>query len=50
MSEIKMKGIMEQTSDKLPDMMKVKTDLFVYGSDEAFRAFTNYLCYCSSNQ
>ena len=31
------------------DMLKVKQDLFVYGSDEAFRAFTAYLCSCSPN-
>ena len=31
------------------DMLKVKQDLFVYGSDEAFRAFTEYLCSCSPN-
>lgn len=30
-------------------MLKVKQDLFVYGSDEAFRAFTAYLCSCSPN-
>lgn len=26
------------------DMLKVKQDLFMYGSDESFRAFTTYLC------
>lgn len=31
------------------DMLKVKQDLFVYGSDEAFRAFTEYLCSCTPN-
>lgn len=31
------------------DLLKVKQDLFVYGSDEAFRAFTEYLCSCSPN-
>lgn len=31
------------------DVLKVKQDLFVYGSDEAFRAFTAYLCSCSPN-
>lgn len=31
------------------DMLKVKQDLFVYGSDEAFRAFTAYLCSCTPN-
>ena len=34
---------------KFHDMLKVKQDLFVYGSDEAFRAFTEYLCSCSPN-
>lgn len=34
---------------RLHDMLKVKQDLFVYGSDEAFRAFTEYLCSCSPN-
>lgn len=29
------------------DLLKVKQDLFVYGSDEAFRAFTAYLCSCT---
>lgn len=48
MSETKMNGIMAQTSDKFPEMMKVKEDLFVYGSDDAFRAFTNYLCTCTA--
>lgn len=31
------------------DLLKVKQDLFVYGSDEAFRAFTAYLCSCTPN-
>ena len=31
------------------DMLKVKQDLFVYGSDEAFRAFTASICSCSPN-
>ncbi len=26
------------------DMIKVKQDLFMYGSDESFKAFTEYLC------
>ena len=29
------------------DLLKVKQDLFVYGSDEAFRSFTAYLCSCT---
>lgn len=29
------------------ELLKVKQDLFVYGSDEAFRAFTEYLCSCN---
>lgn len=40
----------EVNSDaRFHDMLKVKQDLFVYGSDEAFRAFTEYLCSCSPN-
>ena len=40
----------EVNSDaRFHDMLKVKQDLFVYGSDEAFRAFTAYLCSCSPN-
>lgn len=31
------------------DLLKVKQDLFVYGSDEAFRSFTAYLCSCTPN-
>lgn len=31
------------------DLLKVKQDLFIYGSDEAFRAFTAYLCSCTPN-
>lgn len=31
------------------ELLKVKQDLFVYGSDEAFRAFTAYLCSCTPN-
>ena len=31
------------------DLLKVKQDIFVYGSDEAFRAFTAYLCSCTPN-
>lgn len=31
------------------ELLKVKQDLFVYGSDEAFRAFTEYLCACTPN-
>lgn len=31
------------------ELLKVKQDLFVYGSDDAFRAFTEYLCSCTSN-
>ena len=30
-------------------LLKVKQDLFVYGSDEAFRSFTAYLCSCTPN-
>lgn len=31
------------------ELLKIKQDLFVYGSDDAFRAFTDYLCSCSPN-
>lgn len=31
------------------ELLKVKQDLFVYGSDEAFRTFTAYLCSCTPN-
>lgn len=37
------------SNTRFHDMLKVKQDLFVYGSDEAFRAFTAYLCSCSPN-
>lgn len=38
------------TSDeRFHDLLKVKQDIFVYGSDEAFRAFTAYLCSCTPN-
>lgn len=37
------------SNTRFHDMLKVKQDLFVYGSDEAFRAFTEYLCSCSPN-
>lgn len=39
----------ENSNARFHDMLKVKQDLFVYGSDEAFRAFTAYLCSCSPN-
>lgn len=35
---------------KFEDILKVKQDLFVYGSDEAFRAFTNFLCVSTDHQ
>lgn len=38
-----------KSNARFHDMLKVKQDLFVYGSDEAFRAFTEYLCSCSPN-
>lgn len=37
------------TNARFHDLLKVKQDLFVYGSDEAFRAFTAYLCSCTPN-
>lgn len=38
------------SSDKFEVMLKVKQDLFVYGSDEAFRAFTRFLCESTNDQ
>lgn len=35
---------------KFEDILKVKQDLFVYGSDEAFRAFTKFLCVSTDHQ
>lgn len=35
--------------ERFSELLKIKQDLFVYGSDEAFRAFTEYLCSCSPN-
>lgn len=35
---------------KFEDILNVKQDLFVYGSDEAFRAFTKFLCASTDNQ
>lgn len=35
---------------KFEDILNVKQDLFVYGSDEAFRAFTNFLCVSTDHQ
>lgn len=37
------------SNTRFHDLLKVKQDLFVYGSDEAFRAFTAYLCSCTPN-
>lgn len=38
------------SSDKFEVMLKVKQALFVYGSDEAFRAFTRFLCRSTNDQ
>ena len=35
--------------ERFSELLKIKQDLFVYVSDEAFRAFTEYLCSCSPN-
>lgn len=37
------------SESRFHELLKVKQDLFVYGSDEAFRAFTEYLCSCTPN-
>ena len=37
------------SDERFHDLLKVKQDLFVYGSDGAFRVFTAYLCSCSQN-
>ena len=37
------------SDERFHDLLKVKQDIFVYGSDEAFRAFTAYLCSCTPN-
>lgn len=38
---------MVNSEDRFHELLKVKQDLFVYGSDDAFRTFTKYLCSCS---
>ena len=35
---------------KFEDILNVKQDLFVYGSDESFRDFTKFLCASTDNQ
>lgn len=47
MSEGKIDGCIGDNLDRFQEMLKVKEDLFVYGSDKAFLAFTEYLCLCS---
>lgn len=37
------------SDERFHDLLKVKQDIFVYGSDEAFRALTAYLCSCTPN-
>lgn len=37
------------SNDRFHELLKVKQDLFVYGSDDAFRSFTEYLCSCTPN-
>lgn len=37
------------SDERFHDLLKVKQDIFVYGSDEAFRSFTEYLCSCTPN-
>mgnify|MGYP000221781568 CR=1 FL=1 len=43
-------GIDVALSEKIEIMLTVKKDLFVYGSDEAFLAFTKFLCASSNNE
>lgn len=43
-------GIDVAPSEKFEIMLTVKKDLFVYGSDEAFLAFTKFLCASSNNE
>lgn len=50
MSECKIKRAKVAPSDRFQELLKVKEDLFVYGSDKAFRAFTDFLCHSSLNQ
>lgn len=38
---------MVYSDDRFHELLKVKQELFVYGSDDAFRTFTEYLCLCS---
>ena len=47
MSESKKNGCIGENLDRFQEMLKVKEELFVYGSDKAFLAFTEYLCVCS---
>lgn len=37
------------SSNKFEVLLNIKQDLFVYGSDEAFRSFTKFLCVSTSN-
>ncbi len=48
MSNSKVKGSNEAVTVR--DMIKVKQDLFMYGSDESFKAFTAYLCSCGDEK
>lgn len=43
-------GIDVAPSEKFEIMLTVKKYLFVYGSDEAFLAFTKFLCASSNNE
>lgn len=38
---------MVNSDDRFHEFLKVKQDFFIYGSYDAFRTFTEYLCSCS---
>lgn len=38
---------MVNSDDRCHELLKVKQDFYIYGSYDAFRTFTEYLCSCS---
>lgn len=44
------KNVDPTSPERYEIMLKVKRDLFIYGSDDAFRTFTTFLCESSKDQ
>jgi len=44
------KNVDPASPERYEIMLKVKRDLFIYGSDDAFRTFTTFLCESSKDQ